>query len=241
MLLEVQPPEDAARFLCESSVNCTVEAVLRHVVMIHELRTQLAARTNAARTNATSATKRKRTCDDTFESVSEACESASALLSAQSVRRKLVMTPAELRHALKQCGNVEDAVETLHEWDAGLFFAGKWLEVDRPISAYVGGNEKTKVSVSLRLSDVPPSALCHVECPVLPPVTDEGTLRPAMWGLCCAAMQRYSILLCLRRATCGPFMPSGLSPYTAVAHAHSRSDPHVAHNLRDRESCRLIR
>ena len=152
MLLDVQPPSpEDARFLCESSVHCTVEVVLRHIVNIHNMRLQLAAKVGAAPACGEVSAGRKRTCAEAFEH-------ASLLLSAHSVSRKLVMTADLLQKALSLCTNNSDAVQGLQEGSAGLFFAGRWLEVDRPISAYVGTNEKTKISVSLRTTEVPPSA-----------------------------------------------------------------------------------
>jgi hypothetical protein len=191
MLLEVQPPSlDAPRFLCESSVKSRVEDVLRHVVQIHNLRMQLTARTSSNTASnptegaeADASTRQKRTREEAFDG-------AAALLSAQSVRRKHVMTSNELHQmlgTLQQCSSdgaaatvTAELVEALSERDAGLVFAGRWLEVDRPISDYVGGNEKTKVSVSLRTSDVPSNArgIERATAPAAEPITTERMAAP---------------------------------------------------------------
>ncbi|KAL1522649.1 hypothetical protein AB1Y20_017627 [Prymnesium parvum] len=153
MLLEVAPPE-ATRFLCETSASCKVDAVLSQVVQLHNLRALLASRSQekASPVDGEASARRKRTSD-------EACL-ATSLLSPESVRQKVVVTHALLLDALHQCGSTdaEPPPSALNEAEAGLFFAGRWLEVDKSLSEYVGRNEKSKVSISLRCTGVPPSA-----------------------------------------------------------------------------------
>ncbi|KAL3909883.1 MAG: hypothetical protein SGPRY_009267, partial [Prymnesium sp.] len=167
MLLEIKPPDNAFSFLCETSVHCDVPTVLSRVVLLFNLRSRLAALSPTAAFQATAAptaarslaaadasTSRKRTFDDAFPLVM-------AFLSAESVKKKLVATPElllELITACKEELESQAGSTELEEASAGLQFAGRWLESDKKLSDYVGCNEKTKVSVSLCISGVPPNA-----------------------------------------------------------------------------------
>lgn len=192
MLLEVSPPFNSARFLCEVSVASKVDAVLSHVVQLFNLRLKLAARTGAGGCDPPAGESHPRTLVTGKKRASEEAFSlAAALLSQTSVRQKLVVTPDQLNDALSKCealdaDECDDDLQLVLESNAGLFFAGKWLEAERRLSDYVGRNEKTKVSLSLCTSGVPPNArgvssLQHqtAELPVAPDLKDGICAIPA--------------------------------------------------------------
>ena len=92
MLLEVAPPAEATRFLCETSVTCTVEAVLSQVVRLYNLRSQLATRSGVS-ADSQAITGKKRTSEEAFAL-------ATTLLSPTSVRQKLTFTQDLLTDAI---------------------------------------------------------------------------------------------------------------------------------------------
>lgn len=156
MLLEVSsdaPSTSASSFLCTLSVRVSVRSAVEHVARVHSLRTRLAsavaAATAAADGDGAVNAKRPRNA--------EALAGANALLSPLSVNRKNVLTAELLEAALTALsedsgGGAAPSAALLPTAaaaaaDAGLYFAGKWLEADKVLNEYVGSNEKSKVKV----------------------------------------------------------------------------------------------
>ena len=77
---------------------------------------------------------------------------AAALLAPVGHGPKTVLTCESLEQALMALGgsnaDSSPASASQETSDAGLYFAGKWLDADRPLSDYVGRNEKSKVKVT---------------------------------------------------------------------------------------------
>ena len=133
---------DAPRFLCSALTSHPVQEVVEMVVAVHNMRLRLQASVDQC---TTVGAKRARPDD-------AALAAASELLSAQSVRRKLVLTPQQLVDAATalEAGAAEHAVpEELSVDAAELFFAGRTLQRDALLSDYVGRNDKSQVQVQL--------------------------------------------------------------------------------------------
>jgi len=133
---------DSSRFLCNALTSHHVQEVVEAVVAVHNMRLRLQASVAACTVGA----KRPRSEDEA------ALTAASELLSAQSVRRKVVLTPQQLLDALTslQAGAADRAVpEELSVEGAELFFAGRTLKRDARLSEYVGKNDKSQVQIQL--------------------------------------------------------------------------------------------
>ena len=132
MLLEVtqRPPGSSASFLCEISVHMRVDFAVAQIAELLCLRERLAAA--LASKNA---------------SVESAATDAAALLSQQAVSRKVVLTRERLEEAITAVAGTNATGGGAEAEGSGLFFAGRWLEMDKPLSTYVGHNEKSKVKV----------------------------------------------------------------------------------------------
>jgi hypothetical protein len=133
---------DSSRFLCNALTSHHVQEVVEAVVTVHNMRLRLQASVAACTVGA----KRPRSEDEA------ALTAASELLSAQSVRRKVVLTPQQLLDALTslQAGAADRAVpEELSVEGAELFFAGRTLKRDARLSEYVGKNDKSQVQIQL--------------------------------------------------------------------------------------------
>ena len=137
---------DSSRFLCNALTSHHVQEVVEAVVAVHNMRLRLQASVAACTVGA----KRPRSEDEA------ALTAASELLSAQSVRRKVVLTPQQLLDALTalQAGAADRVVpEELSVEGAELFFAGRTLKRDARLSEYVGKNDKSQVQIQLLRSD----------------------------------------------------------------------------------------
>ena len=157
---------DSSRFLCNALTSHHVQEVVESVVAVHNMRLRLQASVAACTVGA----KRPRSEDEA------ALTAASELLSAQNVRRKVVLTAQQLLDALTalQAGAADRAVpEELSVEGAELFFAGRTLKRDARLSEYVGKNDKSQVQIQLLRSAtnnggtaplVPPGA-----APAMPP------------------------------------------------------------------------
>ena len=148
MLLEVRSEDGSgstdgsdenSSFICSVSVHLSVQIAVEHVARVHSLRTQLAAAVALARAEP-GPSGEKRAHD------AEAIAEATALLSPLAVSRKNVLTVERLEAALAA---LSSGVQTQPPPRPGgrLFFAGKWLEAEKPMSEYVGSNDKSKVKV----------------------------------------------------------------------------------------------
>ena len=198
MLLEVSAstsPE--ASFLCEASTKASVQKATEHVALLWDLRARLAAAVSSADPESRDAVGAKR------QRAPEAVAAASALIAPNAVSRKVVLTRENLEQALQTICGAEVAGAPAADgstpgvpMDAGLFFAGRWLESERLLSDYVGSNEKSKVKVSFRsasggapmpqpcpsgASDVGPTSVASSQpaCDVpLPATAEVGTTPP---------------------------------------------------------------
>ena len=133
---------DSSRFLCNALTSHHVQEVVESVVAVHNMRLRLQASVAACTVGA----KRPRSEDEA------ALTAASELLSAQNVRRKVVLTAQQLLDALTalQAGAADRAVpEELSVEGAELFFAGRTLKRDARLSEYVGKNDKSQVQIQL--------------------------------------------------------------------------------------------
>ena len=133
---------DSSRFLCNALTSHHVQEVVEAVVAVHNMRLRLQASVAACTVGA----KRPRSEDEA------ALTAASELLSAQNVRRKVVLTAQQLLDALTalQAGAADRAVpEELSVEGAELFFAGRTLKRDARLSEYVGKNDKSQVQIQL--------------------------------------------------------------------------------------------
>lgn len=133
---------DSSRFLCNALTSHHVQEVVESVVAVHNMRLRLQASVAACTVGA----KRPRSEDEA------ALTAASELLSAQNVRRKVVLTAQQLLDALTalQAGAADCAVpEELSVEGAELFFAGRTLKRDARLSEYVGKNDKSQVQIQL--------------------------------------------------------------------------------------------
>ena len=133
---------DSSRFLCNALTSHHVQEVVESVVAVHNMRLRLQASVAACTVGA----KRPRSEDKA------ALTAASELLSAQNVRRKVVLTAQQLLDALTalQAGAADRAVpEELSVEGAELFFAGRTLKRDARLSEYVGKNDKSQVQIQL--------------------------------------------------------------------------------------------
>jgi hypothetical protein len=148
VLLEVNDKASSAgsTFLCELTVSVKVHAAIEHIAQLCRLRVALAASVNPASSSSleegSQSVGSKRPRDD-----EAAFTSAVALLSPVGVGRKTVLTSELLEKSLVAMGGQPPSLDLLPRGDVGLFFAGKWLEGDKPLSSYVGSNEKSKVKV----------------------------------------------------------------------------------------------
>ena len=139
---------DAPPFLCSALTSSPIQAVIDHVVDVHNMRLRL----ETAR-HGEVGEKRPHPEDDA---------AADDMLSAQSVKRKLVLSTQTLRDAVEnlQPGSAERVVAgELRVEAAELLFAGRTLQPDKLLSEYVGKNEKSQVQIQLAGSAVPAEAV----------------------------------------------------------------------------------
>ena len=117
---------DAPRFLCSALTGTDVNAVVEHIVAVHNLRLRLEA-------SVAQCVGSKRPRDDG----DAAFLAASEMLSPQSVRRKQVLSPQALHDAIAalQAGAAELAApEEVAAATAELRFAGRTLQRDALLS-----------------------------------------------------------------------------------------------------------
>ena len=145
MLLEVKPRDSGSAFLYEFSVHLKVAAAVEHANILRHLRTLLAA-TLAANAGVDTANGKRPRVEDA------ALTDAAALISPDSVGKKNILTREKLERALAAVGALAETIisctQKANPFD-GFYFAGRWLDGDRPLSEYVGLNEKSKVKVSI--------------------------------------------------------------------------------------------
>jgi hypothetical protein len=162
MLLEVsselvdacEPTLVAATFLCEASVHSTVSIAVAHVAQLWHMRVRLAAALAACSNTTASAASEAAAAFDVGSKRGRsdvAVADAQALLSPLGVSRKIVLTLENLEQAINaidgEAGHNDSLPSAAAVGAFGLFFAGRWLDASRPLSEYVGRNEKSKVKM----------------------------------------------------------------------------------------------
>ena len=159
---------DAPPFLCSALTSSPIQAVVDHVVAVHNLRLRL----ETARRGEVGE-KRPRPDDDDGAAADD-------MLSAQGVKRKLVLSAQTLRDALEhlQPGSAGRVVAgELSVAAAELLFAGRTLQPDKLLCEYVGKNEKSQVQVQLAGSAVPAEAV-GLEAPAVATAAEVAAAVP---------------------------------------------------------------